>query len=144
MSNLHDILLTEDTRTNLVADLAGLANNTIAAKKGMKGTLVRAGIKTLNGIKPGFMQKMINKLLPDIIKAVEPNIQQWDRSKPLGDVLEADKEGVVERILSAVDNMTKNSRGLVQSTYKKLRPTVGEDVTQTLPELGDIFSRYVK
>lgn len=144
MSDIADILLAEATRAKLVDDLTALAKKTIAEKKGVKATLVRASVKTLNGIKPNFLHKMMNKLSPDVVSAVTPYIEKWDKAGPLGDIFVANKDAVTESLLKAIDDRTSQSRNIVQSTYRKIRGSVGAYIMDTLPEFGDIFTKHLQ
>ncbi|HHH30902.1 MAG TPA: hypothetical protein ENK57_21510, partial [Polyangiaceae bacterium] len=64
MTSLKDAL-SDDTKRNAVIDACvQLVDDEVQKKKGLGGMVIKGGYKAIKGISPGFIRKVVDKLLP--------------------------------------------------------------------------------
>ena len=66
-ATLHEILLTPDTKPQVTADCMTLIQQEVSAKSGVSGTAVKLAYKTVNAVASGYVQSMVETLLPDMM-----------------------------------------------------------------------------
>ena len=72
MATLQEILLAPDTKPQVTADCMTLIKQEVSAKSGVSGTTVKLAYKTVNAFASGYVQSMVETLLPDMIDKLEP------------------------------------------------------------------------
>ena len=75
MPNLIDALTAETKKNAVVDDCLALIDAEVAAKGGLMGFAIKAGYKTIQGIKPGFVRGVVVDLLPEFAGALDPLYQ---------------------------------------------------------------------
>src|ERR1700754_1922834 len=65
--------LTDDAKKkDVVRDCCELIDAEVKDKGGISGLAIKAGYGTVKGIKPGFVEKAVEDLLPEFAKALDP------------------------------------------------------------------------
>src|SRR5208337_2360985 len=72
MSNLTEALTAESKKSAVVEDCMHLIDAEVADKGGLTGLAIKAGYKTVQGIKPGFVRHVVVDLLPEFAAALDP------------------------------------------------------------------------
>ncbi len=72
MGNLTEALTGDSTRGAVVDDCLALIDAEVADKGGLTGLAIKAGYRTVQGIKPGFVRQVVSDLLPEFARALEP------------------------------------------------------------------------
>src|SRR5271166_5857990 len=72
MPTLTEALTSESRKGAVVDDCVSLIDAEVADKGGLTGLAIKAGYKTVQGIKPGFVRQVVVDLLPEFAKALEP------------------------------------------------------------------------
>lgn len=144
MASLKEALTDQGKRQTVVQDCITLLESEVADKSGMSGMAIKAGYKAVKGIKPGFIPKVVNDLLPEFAAALEP-IYEEARSKdePVAGYLARNSGRVAEALLAITDGKAERSdKGIVKSTYKRLRPSAKQNVEAAVPRLGQLIEKH--
>ena len=123
MPNLIEALTAESTKNAVVDDCISLIDAEVASKGGLMGFAIKAGYKTIQGVKPGFVRGVVIDLLPEFAQALDPLYQEAKSSgRKATDLFNSNPSRVAEALLSITDEKAKKSKsGLVKGTYDKLR-----------------------
>ena len=142
--NLNDVLNDETTRASIIEDVCGLVDDEVAKQRGISGVAVKAGYKLVQGVKPGFVRKVVQALLPDFASALEPIIEHAVmQGQPVGGYFSAHTPEIAEALLSVTDGRAQNSEHRsVKGAYSKLRGSARKNVESAVPGLGKIIEKY--
>ena len=142
--NLNDVLNDETTRASIIEDVCGLVDDEVAKQRGISGVAVKAGYKLVQGVKPGFVRKVVQALLPDFASALEPIIEHAvTQGQPVGGYFSAHTPEIAEALLSVTDGRAQNSEHRsVKGAYSKLRGSARKNVESAVPGLGKIIEKY--
>ncbi len=145
MATLAETLLTADNRPVLVADCAQLVKDEVASKKGVSGLAIKAGFKTVTTFKKGIIPDVVDVLLDDFIREVEPYHAEF-RAQGGGDfraycVQNADR--IAEALLSITDQRAdKSKHKTLVKAYHKLRPQGHKQVVEAMPRVGAMLQKH--
>jgi hypothetical protein len=144
MPNLIDALTAETKKNAVVDDCLALIDAEVAAKSGLMGFAIKAGYKTIQGIKPGFVRNVVVDLLPEFASALDPIYQDAKaKGRTAADLFNANPSRVAEALLSITDEKARRSNsGLVKGTYDKLRGTAQRNVEAAVPRLGPLVDKH--
>ena len=76
MPNLTEALASESKKSAVEDDCIALIDAEVADKGGFTGLAIKAGYRTVQGIKPGFVRQVVTDLLPEFARALEPLYQE--------------------------------------------------------------------
>jgi hypothetical protein len=143
--NLNDVLSDDATGASIIDDVCGLVDDEVAKQRGISGVAVKASYKLVQGVKPGFVRKVVQALLPDFASALEPIIEQAvTQGQPVGGYFSAHTPEVADALLSVTDGRAQNSEHrAVRGAYSKLRGSACKNVESAVPGLGRIIEKYV-
>jgi hypothetical protein len=113
-------------------------------KGGLTGLAIKAGYKTVQGIKPGFVRQVVVDLLPEFAKALEPIYEDAKAAnKGIRDHFVAHSAQVADALLTITDDKAKRSKsGMVKGTYEKLRGSAKKNVEAAVPRLGAMIEKH--
>ncbi len=142
--NLNDVLSDEARRASIIEDVCGLVDDEVSKQKGLSGVAVKAGYKLVQGVKPGFVRRVVESLLPEFGAALEPIREQAvARGQAVGSYFSAHTQEVAEALLAVTDGRVKSSdHGSVKGAYSKLRGSARKNVESAVPGLGQIIEKY--
>ena len=142
--NLNDVLNDEVKSAAIIEDVCGLVDDEVAKQRGISGVAVKAGYKLVQGVKPGFVRKVVEILLPDFAAALEPIREQAvAQGQPVGSYFSAHTNEVAEALLAVTDGRAQSSEHpSVQGAYRKLRGSARKNVESAVPGLGKIIEKY--
>ena len=143
---LSTILGKGDPRKALVRDCAGLVDRQVAAKSGLSGFVIKGAYGVIKTVREGFVPGVIDTLLTDWLKELEPFYQDWQKTKQttFSAYLTGRSGEVSEALLKVTDRRIKKSRhATVRGAYDKLRNSAKENVTAAVPELGKILEAHL-
>jgi hypothetical protein len=144
MPNLTDALTGETNKSAVIEDCLSLIDAEVGDKGGLTGLAIKAGYKTVQGIKPGFVRQVVTDLLPEFAVALEP-IYQEARTKGQGvrDHFSSNSARVADALLSITDEKAKRSKsGMVKGTYEKLRGSAKKNVEAAVPRLAAMIEKH--
>lgn len=144
MAELRDALTDESKRQAVVKDCVDIVDAEVADKRGMGGMAIKAGYAAVKGIKPGFIAKVVNDLLPEFAEALDPiYLEAKEKGEPVAPYFERNSGRVAEALLAITDGKAERSdRGVVKNTYKRLRPSAKQNVEAAIPRLGKLVEKY--
>jgi hypothetical protein len=130
---------------SMVADCVKLIDEQVAAKGGLGGLGLKAAYGTVKGVKPGYIEGAIDRLLPQVLDALDPI---WSEGVQTGDpvgYLSQNRSRTADALLGITDARIENtSNGIVRGAYNKLRGSAKTDVEEAVPGLAKIIDNYTK
>ncbi len=144
MPNLTEALTAEEKRHAVVEDCLALIEAEVQDKGGLTGLAIKAGYKTVQGIKPGFVRQVVTDLLPDFAHAMEPIYQEAkSNGRGVREHLTANGSRVADALLSITDEKAKRAKsGMVKGTYEKLRASAKKNVESAVPRLAAMIEKH--
>jgi hypothetical protein len=144
MPNLTEALTSDSKKSVVTDDCLALIDAEVADKGGFTGLAIKAGYRTVQGIKPGFVRQVVTDLLPEFAKALDPLYQE---AKTAGggvrEYLTANSARVADALLSITDEKAKRSKsGMVKGTYDKLRSSAKKNVEAAVPRLAAMIEKH--
>ena len=142
MSTLADIL--EAKKPEVVEDCLHIIEAEVDDKGGLSGFAIKAGYKTVKGVKPGFIKQAVTDLLPEFATALDPLFQEAKtKGSPVGDFFKAQSDRVADALLAITDAKAERSKSaVVKGTYDKLRSSAKKNVEAAVPRLGAMVQKY--
>lgn len=127
----------------VVADCVKLVDEEVASKSGLSGFAVKAGYAAAKGVKPGFIVEVVEKLLNDFAKQLDPI---WEEGRGKGNAvghMTSNKSRVADALLSVTDEKVKGSKSsMVRGTYEKLRGSAKKNVEEAVPRLAKLLEKH--
>lgn len=144
MASLIEALTDEAKKKDVVKDCCDLIDAEVKDKGGISGLAIKAGYKTVKGIKPGFIEKAVEDLLPEFAKALEPvYADAKSQDKPIGEFLTSNSSRVADALLSITDEKAARAKsGVAKGAYEKLRSSAKKNVEQAVPRLAKLIEKY--
>jgi uncharacterized protein DUF6918 len=144
MPNLTEALVSESNKSAVEDDCIALIDAEVADKGGFTGLAIKAGYRTVQGIKPGFVRQVVTDLLPEFARALDPLYQE---AKTAGhgvrEHFNANAPRVADALLSITDEKAKRAKsGMVKGTYDKLRSSAKKNVEAAVPRLGAMIEKH--
>lgn len=144
MGSLIDALTDESKKKDVIKDCCDLIDAEVKDKGGISGLAIKAGYGTVKGIKPGFVEKAVEDLLPEFAKALDPiHAEAKASSRGVSDFFTDNPSRVADALLSITDAKAARAKsGVAKSAYDKLRGSAKKNVEQAVPRLGKLLEKY--
>ncbi len=144
MPNLTEALASDSKRIAVTDDCVALIDAEVADKGGLTGLAIKAGYKTVQGVKPGFVRQVVTDLLPDFAKALDPLYQEAKSAgRGVREHFDANAPRVADALLGITDDKAKRSKSaMVKGTYEKLRGTAKKNVEAAVPRLAAMIEKH--
>jgi hypothetical protein len=144
MPNLPEALTSESKKSAVTDDCVALIDAEVADKGGFTGLAIKAGYRTIQGVKPGFVRQVVSDLMPDFAKVLDPLYQEAKGSgQPVTQYFAANSPRVADALLSITDDKAKRSKsGMVKGTYDKLRGSAKKNVEAAVPRLAAMIEKH--
>lgn len=144
MKTLQESLLDDAKKSLVVNDCLSLIDEEVADKRGLSGIAIKAGYKAVKGIRPSFLREAVDGLLPHFAEALGPIHQEaTDQETPVATHFQRNAPRVADALLGITDERAARSdRGLVKTTYEKLRPMAKKNVEAAVPRLGRLVETH--
>jgi hypothetical protein len=145
MPTLSDILGAPPKRAQVVDDAVKVLDEEVSDKGGISGLAIKAAFGVVKGIKPGFIREVVDALLDDFLKALDPIYQEAvAQGKKPGEHLKANVGRAADAMLSITDaRAARAKQAVIKSTYEKLRPSAKKHVEAAAPRLGSMLDRHI-
>ncbi len=142
--NLNDVLSDEAKRASIVEEVCRLVDGEVGKQKGIGGVAVKAGYRLVQGVKPGFVRRVVESLLPEFAAAIEPIREKaLAQGQSVSAYFDANSTEVAEALLAVTDSRAEGSEhGSVKGAYGKLRGSARKNVESAVPGLGRIIESY--
>ena len=144
-ATLQEILLAPDTQPQVTADCLKLIEQEVSAKSGVSGTAVKLAYKTVSTFASGYLQSMVETLIPDMADKLQPYWADFAGSgaSEFGDYLVKRSDEVSEALLSVTDARAEFSeRPAILKAYRAVRGGAAKHVAAALPNLGAMVQKY--
>ena len=140
---LVESLADESKKGAVVADVVKLVDEEVSSKGGLSGIALKAGYAAVKGVKPGFVQSVVKKLLPEFAAKLDPLWTDGLKDgKPVA-YMEREKSRVADALLSVTDAKVGGAQSdTVKSLYKKLRGSAKKNVEEAVPRLARVVEKY--
>jgi hypothetical protein len=131
-------------RKAVIEDALRVLDAEVDDKSGLSGIAVKTAYKLVKGIAPGFLSQVMDRLLDDFLKAVDPVYQEAvGRGEAPSKALPAQGGAVADRLLAVTDDRAARAKQpVVLKTYEKLRPSAKKHVEAAMPRLGQLIERH--
>lgn len=137
--------LTDDSKKPLIVkDCIELIDSEVKDKGGISGLAIKAGYGAVKGIKPGFVQRAVEDLLPEFAKALDPIYSDAkSQGKPIADFFASNASRVADALLAITDGKAQRAKsGVAKGAYDKLRGSAKKNVEQAAPRLGKLLEKH--
>ena len=144
MASLKEALNDPSKKPSIVRDCLQLIDDEVKDKGGVSGFAIKAGYKAVKGIKPGFLDGVVEWLLPEFAEGLDPIHQEAvSQGRPVRDHFMDEKGRVADALLKITDEKAASTKnGLIRGTYKKLRGTAKKNVEAAVPRLAGLIETY--
>jgi hypothetical protein len=144
MSTLSEALCSESRKSVVVDDCLALIDAEVSDKGGLTGLAIKAGYKTIQGVKPGFVRQVVVDLLPEFATALDPLYQEAKSAgRNVREYLSANANRAADALLTITDEKAQRSRsGMVKGTYEKLRGSAKKNVEAAVPRLAAMIEKH--
>jgi hypothetical protein len=142
--SLVDVLTSPEKKTAVVEDCLRLIDDEVADKSGLSGMAIKAGFAAVKGVKPGFIRQVVEDLVPEFAKALDPiYAEAKDGGKSIAAHFVANAGRAADLLLAITDGKAQRSKhALVKGTYERLRPSAKKNVEAAMPRLGRLIEKY--
>lgn len=144
---LQDLLLTPDTRPQVVADCQQLLDAQVDSKKGVSSIAVKGAYGMVKAVRPGIIHDAVDDLLDQMIARLEPYYGDFRTTGggSFPDYLAGRGDEVSDALLGITDaRAERSSRATIKKAYGKLRPQGKKHVQEALPAVGELIEKYAK
>lgn len=143
MSTLNEILAAPGVRTQVIADCEKVIEEEVASK-GLMGLPIKAAYGVVKAVKPGFVPEVIDHMLEDFCKRLDPFYQAAkDKGEPVTAHFNARAGEVSEALLAITDERAQRAKNqTLKSAYEKLRPMAKKHVEAAVPRVGRLVAKY--
>ena len=143
MTSLSEQLGSGAKRDAVVNDALKVLDEEVADKSGLTGLAIKGGYKVVQGIKPGFVRQVVESLLPEFLKALDPvYAEAVEKKRPAGAYLIEHKSQVADALLAVTDQKAQKASGAIRGAYDKLRPMAKKQVEAAAPRLAAMLERH--
>ena len=144
MPNLTELLTADAKKAAVIEDCMGVIDAEVADKGGLTGLAIKAGYKTVQGIKPGFVKQVVTDLLPEFSRVLDPLYQEaTTKGGGVRAHFGANAGRVADALLSITDEKAKRAKSaMVKGTYDKLRGSAKKNVEAAVPRLAGMIEKH--
>jgi hypothetical protein len=142
--SLADALTDASKKPLIVKDCCELIDDEVKDKSGISGLVIKAGYSTVKGIKPGFVEKAVDDLLPEFAKALDPiYADAKSQNKNVTEFFTSNAGRVADALLAITDAKAERAKsGAAKAAYDKLRGSAKKNVEQAAPRLGKLLEKH--
>src|SRR5579864_5961905 len=108
MPSLTEALTGNSKKNAVVDDCLALIDAEVADKGGLAGFAIKAGYRTVQGIKPGFVRQVVTDLLPEFARALQPIVEEAQtKGHSVREHLASNSTRVADALLTITDDKAK-------------------------------------
>lgn len=116
----------------------------VADKSGLTGLGVKGAFGIVKTVKPGIIGEVIQGLLPDFARVLDPIIAAKPSGESLDSFMRSKSTEVVAALLSITDDRArKSTHKTLVGAYNKLRPQAEKHVAAAVPRVAALVDRHV-
>lgn len=131
-------------RQAAIADSVTLIDQEVDSKGGLTGIAIKGAYKLVKGFKPGFVPEVVDALLDDFARNLQPVIDDARaQGKPIGQFFSANRSRVADALLAITDDRASRSKhGSLRTAYERLRGTAKKQVEEAVPRVGAMIEKH--
>jgi hypothetical protein len=143
MSTLNEILGAPGVRPQVVADCEKVIEEEVGSK-GLAGLPIKAAYKVVQAVKPGFVREVLDHMLDDFARRLDPLYQQAvAKNEPVTAYFNARPGEVAEALLAITDERAARAKNAtLKSAYDKLRPFGKKHVEAAVPRVSRLIAKH--
>ncbi len=145
--SLHETLIETQKMDALSQDTAKLIENHIGNKSGLTWMPIKMGLKGILSSKPDTLTRASNKLIPEMLKVLEPMWTAHQTKNPqhsFEQFLNTERTAVEAALLSVADQRIAQSENtMAKNIYEKLRGKNGGDIATMLNGIGSLLGKHL-
>jgi len=130
-------------RSVIAADAVAQAEAAVRSRPGFGGVSAQLGFETINRLRPGFLERHVHAMLPDMARAVEPH---WEAGRSAGGErahLVANAHVVTKDLLAVADAYVADATDRKAiAVYNQLRPRATRRIAEQMPRIAEFFERH--
>lgn len=144
MAGLAEALTSDEKKSRVVQDCLGIIDAEVNDKGGLGGIAIKAGYKAVKGIKPGFLEKVVQDLLPEFATGIDPVYREAiEKNKPVKAYFVEQSARVADALLAITDGKAQRTKsGVIRATYDRLRGSAKKNVEQAVPRLAELIEKH--
>lgn len=144
MPSLLQTLGAPPKRQAVIADCQALIDSEVDSKGGLTGFAIKGAYKLVKGFKPGFVREVVDALLDDFCRKLQPVVDEArGAGRPAGAYLAEHRGRAADALLSITDERARRSRhAVVKGAYDKLRPMAKRHVEEAVPRVGALVEKH--
>jgi hypothetical protein len=144
MVSLSEVVEQPERRRAVVQDAERVLDQEVSDKSGLGGMAVKAAFAMVKALKPGIIPEVIDGLLPDFARALQPILSQRGPGQKPSEVMASKPDAVVQALLGVTDERAKKTtHQTLLKAYQKLRPSAEKQVAAALPRVGALADRHI-
>jgi len=144
MASLEDVLTDPGNKAAVVRDSLDVIDAEVQDKKGVTGLAIKAAYRTVKGLRPGFLDKVVGDLLPEFARALDPLYQEAKASDAsVSGFFRSHATRAANALLEITDARARRSDNrVVKGAYEKLRGTAEKQVVAAMPRVADLIGKH--
>lgn len=145
MPDLTSILTEPSRRQTVIRDAEGLLDAEVAAKSGLTGLAIKGAFKVVKGMRPGIIPEVIDGLLDDFARRLDPFYQDHvtKGGRSVVDSFSARKSEIADALLGITDQRAQNTRHTtLKKAYEQLRPQGKKNVEDAIPGVARLIEKH--
>jgi len=144
MPKLVDVFTQDERRSQVIKVCLQLIDREVQDKTGLSGMAIKAGYAAVKGIRPGFVDRVVEDLLPEFAGAVDPIYQEaLAKGRPVAQHFVDERARVADSLLAITDGRARKTKsGVVKATYERLRGSAKKNVEAAVPRLGELVQKH--
>jgi hypothetical protein len=144
MGSLAETISDPTRRKAVVADCAVLIDSEVADKRGLSGAAIKAGYRSVKGLRPDMITRSMDHLLDDFSRQVDPF---WQDCQAKGEdprrFFVARKGEVANALLQITDDRAaKSDHKTLVRVYKGLRGKAVDHIGAAMPRFADLLAKH--
>lgn len=141
--SLVDAVHDDTLRSLIAADAVAEAEKAVRERSGFSGVSAQLGLETINRLRPGFLERHVHAMLPEMARAVEPH---WDIGCSSGDArahLKSNADAVTADLLAVADAYVGSATDQKAiAVYNQLRPRATRRISEQMPRIATFIERH--
>lgn len=133
-------------RALVIDDCVHLIDLQVKHKSGLSGMAIKGAYATIKTIKKGFVPNVVDTLLDDWLKKLEPHHDKWAAggSGTFAEFLVARSDDVAEDLLAVTDERAKTTEHkTAKKGYERMRGSAKKNVIEAIPELARLIEKHL-
>jgi hypothetical protein len=144
MVTLTDLISDADRRRQIVNDANGVLEQEVADKGGLVGVAVKGAFGIVKALQPGIMPHLIDGLLPDFCKAVDPILAKRTPGQDVQSFLTGRSNDIVQGLLAVTDERARKAQHqTLLKAYQRLRPSAEKHVAAAIPRVSAMIAKHL-